>query len=121
VLFASKNRKTRTMFGWRNEASVRDSSRTGKGPLERLRAGLGLRLDRLILARWARSPGRYSLIATLRFEVRVGGEIGQAEAPDPESLLDAVFVQCITWEAIRRHRNALHEYARADSRIGGSA
>ena len=64
----------------------------GKAPLERLRAGLGLRLDRLVFAALGEVAGQVLLDRNLEVEVRVSGEISQAEAPDSESLLDAVFV-----------------------------
>ena len=79
-----------------------------KAPLERLRAGLGLRLDRLVLAALREVAGQVLLDRDLEVEVRVGREISQAEAPDPESLLDAVFVQLVTaWQGdLVGHRNA---------------
>ena len=67
VPFASKKRITRTMFGWRNEARVRDSSRKRRLPQSKISAlsperGAIVRSD----ARTAMSAGRYSLTATLR-------------------------------------------------------
>jgi hypothetical protein len=46
--------------------------------------------------RWAEVARQVLLDRDLEVEVRVGGEISQAEAPDPEGLLDAVFVQRMT-------------------------
>jgi len=67
VLFASKNRKTLTIFGWRNEASVRDSSRNRERPhLNDSELDSDFGWTDWSSLRWARSPGRYSLIATLR-------------------------------------------------------
>ncbi len=67
-----------------------------KAPLERFGGRLGFGPDRLVLAALGEVAGQVLLDRDLEVEVRVGGEISQAEAPDPQSLLDAVFVQRIT-------------------------
>src|SRR5258708_37177028 len=87
----------------------------GKAPLERFGVGLGLGQDRLVLAALCEVAGQVLLDRDLEVEVRVGGEIGQAEAPDPEGLLDAVFVQRITLGA---GDFGGHRYAATSRRAG---
>src|SRR5262249_46876319 len=67
-----------------------------QAPLERLGCGLALRLHRLIVAALGEIAGQVLLDRDLEVEVRIGREIGQAEAADPQGLLDLVLVQRIT-------------------------
>jgi hypothetical protein len=58
------------MFGWWNEASVRDSSRKRVRPqLKVSKASADFGRTEWPSARTATSPGRYSLIATFRFRL----------------------------------------------------
>ena len=71
-------------------------------PLERLEGRFRFRPNRLVFAPLREIAGEVLLDRDLELEVRIGREIGQAEAADPQSLLDLVFEQRIAFGIGRR-------------------
>ena len=87
VPFASKKRITRTMFGWRKDATVRDSSMKRCLPQPNVSAVEGERGPMVWSApRCATSAGRYSLTATLRLRLESSARYVSPKPPTPSTL-----------------------------------